>query len=76
MVSSALELWSIVVYGGQKERWHSLLLIPPVYNQQLYAITDSTRPAVTPPETGVTDPLHELLRKGARDPIVKAVGRS
>jgi hypothetical protein len=28
---------------------------------------------VTQPDAGATDPLHELLRKGARDLIAKAV---
>jgi len=36
-------------------------------------LTDSTCYAVTLPDTGATDPLHELLRKGARDLIAKAV---
>lgn len=34
---------------------------------------DSTFQDVTQPDAGLTDPLHELLRKGARDLIVKAV---
>ena len=34
---------------------------------------DSTLQAVTQPDAGATDPLHELLRKGARDLIAKAV---
>ena len=36
-------------------------------------MTDSTLQAVTQPDTGATDPLHELLRQGARDLIAKAV---
>ncbi|SHF81683.1 hypothetical protein SAMN02745148_03599, partial [Modicisalibacter ilicicola DSM 19980] len=36
-------------------------------------MTNSTLQAVTQPDAGVTDPLHELLRKGARDLIAKAV---
>ena len=36
-------------------------------------MTDSTLQAVTQPDAGATDPLHELLRKGARDLIAKAV---
>lgn len=36
-------------------------------------MTDSTLQAVTQPDTSATDPLHELLRKGARDLIAKAV---
>jgi len=36
-------------------------------------MTDSTLQAVTQPENDITDPLHELLRKGARDLITKAV---
>lgn len=36
-------------------------------------MTDSTLQAVTLPDAGATDPLHELLRKGARDLIAKAV---
>lgn len=36
-------------------------------------MTDSTFQDVTQPDAGITDPLHELLRKGARDLIAKAV---
>lgn len=36
-------------------------------------MTNSTLQAVTQPDTSATDPLHELLRKGARDLIAKAV---
>ncbi|NQY75526.1 MAG: transposase, partial [Halomonas sp.] len=36
-------------------------------------MSNSTLQAVTQPDTGATDPLHELLRKGARDLIAKAV---
>lgn len=36
-------------------------------------MTDSTLHTVSQPEPGVTDPLHELLRQGARDLIAKAV---
>ncbi|WP_311951021.1 IS256 family transposase, partial [Halomonas piscis] len=36
-------------------------------------MTDSTFLDVTQPDAGLTDPLHELLRKGARDLIAKAV---
>ncbi len=36
-------------------------------------MSNSTLQAVTQPDAGVTDPLHELLRKGARDLIAKAV---
>ena len=36
-------------------------------------MTDSTLQAVTQPENDITDPLHELLRKGAQDLITKAV---
>jgi hypothetical protein len=36
-------------------------------------MTDSTLQAVTQPDAGVTDPLHDLLRKGARELIAKAV---
>ena len=36
-------------------------------------MTDSTLRALSPPESQVTDPLHELLRQGARDLIAKAV---
>jgi len=36
-------------------------------------MTDSTLHTVSQPEPGVTDPLHELLRQGARDLISKAV---
>ncbi|MCL7930099.1 IS256 family transposase, partial [Halomonas sp. ATCHA] len=36
-------------------------------------MTDSTLQAMTQPEDDITDPLHELLRKGARDLITKAV---
>ena len=36
-------------------------------------MTDSTLHAVTRPDAGATDPLHELLRKGVRDLIAKAV---
>ena len=36
-------------------------------------MTDSTLQAVTQPDAGVTDPLHDLLRKGARDLIAKGV---
>jgi transposase-like protein len=43
-------------------------------NQQSgYAMTDSTLQALSQPEPQVTDPLHELLRQGARDLIAKAV---
>jgi transposase-like protein len=38
-----------------------------------YAMTDSTLRALSQPEPPVTDPLHELLRQGARDLIAKAV---
>ncbi|MCE8005352.1 IS256 family transposase [Billgrantia ethanolica] len=36
-------------------------------------MTDSTLRALSQPEPPVTDPLHELLRQGARDLIAKAV---
>ena len=36
-------------------------------------MTDSTLRALSQPEPQVTDPLHELLRRGARDLIAKAV---
>ena len=36
-------------------------------------MTDSTLRALSQPEPQVTDPLHELLRQGARDLIAKAV---
>lgn len=36
-------------------------------------MSNSTLQAVTQPAAGATDPLHELLRKGARDLIAKAV---
>ena len=36
-------------------------------------MTDSTLRALSQPEPEVTDPLHELLRQGARDLIAKAV---
>ncbi|WP_176212877.1 transposase, partial [Halomonas sp. BC1] len=36
-------------------------------------MSNSTLQAVTQPDAGATDPLHELLRKGARDLIAKAV---
>ncbi|GAA3902848.1 IS256 family transposase [Halomonas cibimaris] len=36
-------------------------------------MTDSTLSSVTPPNTGASDPLHELLRQGARDLIARAV---
>ena len=36
-------------------------------------MTDSTLQALSQPEPQVTDPLHELLRQGARDLIAKAV---
>ncbi len=36
-------------------------------------MSNSTLQAVTQPDTSATDPLHELLRKGARDLIAKAV---
>jgi len=36
-------------------------------------MTDSTCYAVTQPDASATDRLHELLRKGARDLIAKAV---
>ncbi|MYL23130.1 IS256 family transposase, partial [Halomonas alkaliantarctica] len=36
-------------------------------------MTDSTLQAVTQPDNDITDPLHELLRQGARDLIAKAV---
>ncbi|NIC36209.1 IS256 family transposase [Halomonas desiderata] len=36
-------------------------------------MTDSTLRALSQPEPHVTDPLHELLRQGARDLIAKAV---
>ncbi|WP_281247536.1 hypothetical protein [Chromohalobacter japonicus] len=36
-------------------------------------MTDSTHRALSQPEPQVTDPLHELLRQGARDLIAKAV---
>ncbi|WLI74934.1 IS256 family transposase [Halomonas alkalicola] len=36
-------------------------------------MTDSTLPALSQPEPQVADPLHELLRQGARDLIAKAV---
>ncbi len=36
-------------------------------------MTDFTLQAVTQPDNDITDPLHELLRKGARDLITKAV---
>lgn len=42
-------------------------------NTSGYAITDSTHRALSQPEPQVTDPLHELLRQGARDLIAKAV---
>jgi len=35
-------------------------------------MNDSTLQAVTQPENDITDPLHELLRQGARDLIAKA----
>lgn len=36
-------------------------------------MSKSTLQAVTQPDAGATDPLHELLRQGARDLIAKAV---
>lgn len=36
-------------------------------------MTESTLHALSQPETEITDPLHELLRRGARDLIAKAV---
>ena len=36
-------------------------------------MTDSTLRALSQPEPQVTDPLHELLRRGARDLIAKGV---
>jgi hypothetical protein len=36
-------------------------------------MTDSTLQAVTQLDAGATDPLHDLLRKGARELITKAV---
>ncbi|MFB9145470.1 MULTISPECIES: IS256 family transposase [Halomonas] len=36
-------------------------------------MTDSTLRALSQPEPPITDPLHELLRQGARDLIAKAV---
>ncbi len=36
-------------------------------------MTDSTLRTLSQPESEVTDPLHELLRQGARDLIAKAV---
>lgn len=36
-------------------------------------MTDSTLQALSQPESHVADPLHELLRRGARDLIAKAV---
>jgi putative transposase len=36
-------------------------------------MSDSTLHAVSQPESEATDPLHELLRQGARDLIAKAV---
>jgi len=36
-------------------------------------MTDSTLQALSQPEPEVSDPLHELLRQGARDLIAKAV---
>jgi len=36
-------------------------------------MSQSTLQAVTQPDAGATDPLHELLRQGARDLIAKAV---
>jgi len=38
-----------------------------------YVMTDSTLRALSQPEPQVADPLHELLRQGARDLIAKAV---
>jgi transposase-like protein len=42
-------------------------------NKSGYAMTKSTLQAVSQPEPQATDPLHELLRQGARDLITQAV---
>ena len=39
-------------------------------------MTKSTLQAVSQPEPQATDPLHELLRQGARDLITQAGGRA
>lgn len=36
-------------------------------------MTDSTRQALSQPEPQAADPLHELLRQGARNLIAKAI---
>jgi len=63
------------VCGGQERGWRILLIdhAKSQPTQDGYAMTDSTLHAVTQPDAGTTDPLHELLRKGARGLIAKAV---